>query len=273
MACVMISEPVALGKLISKLLDLPRTPPSNYMDLEGANLSRHGSIYIIQIYLPQEHQTYLIDISTLQYSALSTRSLALSSPHSLKTILEDATIPKVIFDTRNDSDALCAHYDVKLAGVHDLQLMEVATRPSWRRERVSGLAKCIEYDAGLTPNEKFTWKTVKDKGNKLFSPEKGGSYEVFRTRPLSDEIQAYCTQDVTMLPALYSKYRPSLSHKQWREVLTFSENRAAFSRLPGYVSHSPNKALSPWNPLSNEHMTRIALKRNTTDGKADKVAT
>ena len=49
---------------------------------------------------------------------------------SLKAILESPKTPKVFFDVRMDSDALYALFGVKLAGIIDLQLMEVASG-SW----------------------------------------------------------------------------------------------------------------------------------------------
>ena len=42
----------------------------------------------------------------------------------------------------------------------------------------------------------YTWKKVKEAGNRLFAPEKGGSYNIFETRPLDPRILAYCAQDV-----------------------------------------------------------------------------
>ncbi|KAL4963974.1 uncharacterized protein BDV14DRAFT_201232 [Aspergillus stella-maris] len=37
------------------MVDLPNTPPSLYVDVEGVNLSRHGTVSILQVYhLPQD---------------------------------------------------------------------------------------------------------------------------------------------------------------------------------------------------------------------------
>lgn len=49
---------------------------------------------------------------------------------SLRSIFESASIPKVFFDVRNDSNALFSHYQISLAGVVDLQVMEYGTRKS-----------------------------------------------------------------------------------------------------------------------------------------------
>lgn len=72
--------------------------------------------------------------------------------HSLLSIFESPNIPKVFFDVRNNSDTLFSHYNVKLAGVIDLQLMQLATS-FFRRKYVTSLDKCIEKDASLTSDE------------------------------------------------------------------------------------------------------------------------
>lgn len=105
---------------------------------------------------------------------------------------------------RNDSDALYSHFGIKLAGVQDLQLMELATR-SFPRRRVNGLARCIENDAPMTAAERQRWKATKQKGVDLFAPERGGSYEVFNVRPLAEDIIQYCVEDVRLLPSVTNK--------------------------------------------------------------------
>lgn len=70
-------------------------------------------------------KTYLIDIYVLGARAFSTTD---ASGNSMKSVLESDSIPKVFFDVRNDSDALYHHFNISLAGVVDLQVMEYATR-------------------------------------------------------------------------------------------------------------------------------------------------
>lgn len=118
----------------------------------------------------------------------------------MKDILESKSTPKVFFDVRNDSDALYSHFQIKLAGVVDLQLWELAARP-FAGKYVKGLPKCIEIDSSLS-DEKAEVMQTKEKGKMLSSPEHGGSYEVFNERPLCKDIQAYCAQDVHLLPGL-----------------------------------------------------------------------
>ncbi|KAH2061286.1 hypothetical protein KXX03_004241, partial [Aspergillus fumigatus] len=206
--------------LVDALADLPVMPPSLYVDLEGVNLCRHGSISIIQIYvLPNDH-TYLVDVHSLGEAAFSTRS---HDKRTLREIMESSAVPKVFFDVRNDSDALYSHFGVGLNGVHDLQLMELATRRP-PRGYVSGLRKCIQREVQMTAAELHTWKVTKEKGLNLFEPGRGGSYEVFNIRPLSDDILKYCIQDVRLLPKLWVAYYPKLM-PIWAKRVELSRKR------------------------------------------------
>lgn len=184
--------------MIQALDNLPAKPPSLYIDLEGVNLSRHGTISIMQIFVLLEKLTFLIDVYTLREKAFSHPA---PDGTTLGAILESSTIPKVFFDVRNDSDALFSHYQIELSGVQDLQVMELATR-KFSKRHVNGLSKCIENDAPMTYEERANWKAVKDNGRKLLAPECGGTYEIFHIRPLPEEIVRYCAQDVQFLPRL-----------------------------------------------------------------------
>ncbi|KAF2685083.1 hypothetical protein K458DRAFT_449901, partial [Lentithecium fluviatile CBS 122367] len=117
----------------------------------------------------------------------------------------------VFFDVRYDSDALCAHYSVALQGVEDVQLMESSSRVIASRKFLSGLNKCVEKDLLSIPWEDQSiagrkrakdWKLTKEKGERLFKAEQGGSYEIFNQRPIPDEIIAYCVGAVQCLPGL-----------------------------------------------------------------------
>jgi hypothetical protein len=90
----------AVADLIDTQADLPTSPPSLYVDVEGVHLSRHGSISILQFFVSPDNRTYLIDIHTLGDKAFST---ARATSQTLKGILESDSIPKV-FDVRCDSD-------------------------------------------------------------------------------------------------------------------------------------------------------------------------
>ncbi|OJI83214.1 hypothetical protein ASPTUDRAFT_123314, partial [Aspergillus tubingensis CBS 134.48] len=113
--------------------------------------------------------------------------------------LESFMIPKVFFDVRNDSAAMFHQYQVELAGVHDLKVMEVGIR-AHPGKYLAGLGQCISRDVSITQADKANWSATKEIGKTLFSPQHGGSFEVFELRPLPEEIVQYCVQDVLLLP-------------------------------------------------------------------------
>lgn len=237
----LIDTPTAVATLIDTLVNLPISPPSLYIDVEGVKLSRHGSISILQILAHPQGETYLIDIHTLKDEAFSTAG---STGQTLRGILESRTIPKVFFDVRHDSDALFGHYRIKLAGIVDLQLMELATR-TFHRRYVSGLSKCVERDLQMAPAEARAWKEVKEKGLDMFNPERGGSYEVFNSRPLSQELVLYCVQDVQYMPQLWVRYNSRLSVMWAQKVAKATEERIASSQMATYDGKGKHMALSP----------------------------
>lgn len=211
----------ALSDMVGMLQGLPTEPPSLYVDLEGVNLSRFGTISILQLHVLPTKRTYLIDIHSLRDTAFSTSA---DNGWTLKKVLESDIIPKVFFDVRNDSDALHSHFGIRLAGVQDLQLMELATR-TFSKRTVNGLSRCIERDADLSASERISWMKTKNVGVRLFAPEKGGSYEVFNERPLRTEIMLYCAQDVQILPRLWAYYDRKLNAGWRKKLLAASEGQ------------------------------------------------
>jgi exonuclease 3'-5' domain-containing protein 1 len=230
----------------------PSTPgsPVMYVDLEGIRLSRHGSISIVTILvksaLPVDY-VFLVDVHTLGAQAFTTPG---TNGQTLQSILQDATKTKVFFDVRNDSDALYAHYGIALAGIEDVQLMESATRPRTPSRRfVAGLAKCIEQNLSTTPTQSAflaAWKLTKEKGEKLFNPVRGGSYDVFNQRPIPADIIAYCAGDVVHLPALRQAFFAQTT-RQRDIVAEETAKRVLVSQSADYQPHGPHKAKAPWS--------------------------
>ncbi|KAL8966944.1 MAG: hypothetical protein Q9183_003143 [Haloplaca sp. 2 TL-2023] len=237
-----VDTPEQVAALVDRIADLPNSPPSLYLDLEGVYLCRHGSISILQIFAKPTDCIYLVDVHTLKSQAFLTTGK--DNPATLKSILESTTIPKVFFDVRNDSDALHAHYNVRLSGIHDLQLMELATRHS-SKKFVIKLGKCIEKHATMTTAQKQAWQSVKEEGMRLFAPERGGSYEVFNHRPLRPELMAYCIQDVQFMPGLYTHYQSKMTSFWQKRVDDATTDRVAQSQSPTYNGKGPHMALGP----------------------------
>ncbi|KAL8782978.1 MAG: hypothetical protein Q9195_009521 [Heterodermia aff. obscurata] len=245
MAITIIDSQSSVATLVDSLQNLPTNPPSLYLDLEGINLSRNGLISIMQIFVQPTNQVYLLDIFVLREKAFDTPG---TSGTDLRAILQSASIPKVFFDIRNDADALFAHFGVSVECVVDIQLMEVAAR-RYSKRYLAGLGKCIEQDAQLKGETIQQWKATKEKGVSLFAPERGGSYEIFNTRPLQEDIVAYCAQDVIYLPLLWDIYRKNINGAWAAKIKEQTRARLEMSKDASYDPHSMDKALSPWPPL------------------------
>jgi len=226
----MIDTAPALQAFIADLPENTNDQPSLYVDLEGNDLSRNGTLSLITILVEPRHTVHLIDVKTLGAAAFTTSD---SNGKSIQQILESKDTIKVFFDIRNDSDALFSLFGVHVAGIEDVQLMEVASRTSSKR-LLNGLAKCIERDAPISLTDKREWRAVKDEGHRLFDPARGGSFAVFDERPLTPAMQKYCVQDVLHMPALRSAYRAKIGNAWWAKVQEETTARIALSQSPNF---------------------------------------
>ncbi|KAM3551917.1 hypothetical protein ARSEF4850_007642 [Beauveria asiatica] len=254
----------ALERMLDRLATTDNKPspterPSLYLDLEGVQLGRNGSIAVLALHFLTDATTYLIDVYELGKTAFDTKN---RDEYSLRLILE-YPIPKVFFDVRNDADALWNIHGISLGGVQDVQLMELAAnaRNFIPAERVSGLARCVERDLLVSCKEKHDWLQCKTHGQKLFDPKKDGAYEVFNKRPFDPKIVDYCSQDVEILPMLWRTYATRVCKPDgsgfWRDMIReASKKRVELSRHPGYDGQAPGKISGPWD----EELLKSALE-------------
>jgi hypothetical protein len=121
-AYTLVNDDVKVKEMLNALSDSPSTL---FVDLEGIDLCRDGTVSIVQIYSDLLKHTYLVDILTLGAIAFNT---AHEDGTTLKALFERPSVIKVLYDVRADNDALYHLYGVKLAGVKDLQLMGLAKR-------------------------------------------------------------------------------------------------------------------------------------------------
>jgi exonuclease 3'-5' domain-containing protein 1 len=105
----------------------------------------------------------------------------------LKSILETGDVTKYFFDVRNDADALYNLFGIRLSGVRDIQLWEMASR-TFPKRMLSGLATCVTKDAPLSEEQVTDWKAAKALGTPMFDHKLGGSYEVFNQRPCQKKL-------------------------------------------------------------------------------------
>ncbi|EPE07926.1 3 -5 exonuclease [Ophiostoma piceae UAMH 11346] len=207
-----------------------------YIDLEGNNLCRHGTISLITILLLPDNVIRLIDVTTLK---ILTFTVISNDGKSLKSIFEDASISKYIWDVRNDADALWALYHVGLAGVVDIQLLENATRVG-SKKYVRGLDKCVQYDLKVGFMELNRWLRTKKETLTMMSTG------VFSVRPLDAKTIQYCVNDVIHLPSLQDVYMKRIKTDWLEKVETESVARVAQAHAPGYDPHSSTKTHGPW---------------------------
>ncbi len=226
--------------------------PTMYIDLEGVDLCRKGSLSIFTLLISTGitiTRICLIDVHTLGAQAFETRG---TEHTTLKDILQDEKIPKVFFDVRNDFDVLFAHFGIALQGIEDVQLMESATRKTtYSRKFVSGLAKCVENNV-FNHKERANWLLLKEKGERLFLAKYGGSYEVFNQRPMLEDIVSYCVGDVKHLPELRERFWYNLAYR-WKDLVREkSQERVALSQRADYQPHGSDRAVAPWSSEQNK---------------------
>ena len=107
-------------KMLKVLTELPELA----IDAEGVNLGRTGPLTILSVGgIDASAPVYVVDVQTLGKDIVFA-----PTTNSLKTLLEDESIVKVSFDCRNDSDALFHQFNVVLAGVLELQVLDQAVR-------------------------------------------------------------------------------------------------------------------------------------------------
>ena len=111
--------------------------------------------------------------------------------------------------------------------------------------------------------QKAEWRRVKEKGRDLFDPSQGGSYAVFDQRPLSSEVEDYCTLDVALMPHLCEIYREKLCDAWWLKIEKETDARITLSQSPTFNGQGRHMADAPrgmhWEPSVAERNQRTLL--------------
>ena len=223
------------------------------VDCEGVSLSRKGALTIITV--ATEEKAYIFDVLKLGRAVFSS---------GLGEILEDKSRKKLMFDCREDSDALWHQFNVKLTGVLDLQLLEIIYRPqnatvyrpssskhvrrSQRTDEVVsifGFARCLELyvkDGDLIQ--------MKNKGKQAF--QRAGM-ETWKKRPLSEELKQYCIVDTMGMFRLYEKMK-DVERREEARLRVASERYVDYYRGRTYRSYDTYEmnALLPLDIIPDE---------------------
>ncbi|KAL7624639.1 hypothetical protein AAE478_006208 [Parahypoxylon ruwenzoriense] len=231
-APTLISSKGELQAFISSI----RPSSTLYLDLEGNSLSRHGTICIVTILVYPQGAVNLIDVSTLGESSFTTEA---SDSRSLKSILEDPSITKCLWDVRRDADALWGLYRVHLAGVIDIQLLENASRAG-DKTYLSGLDNAVQRDLNLGSIERYRWNTLKSQIKRLMPTD------IFAVRPLGPETIQYCANDVVHLPDLHAVYLRRITNDWLAKAKEQSSRRVDEARSVSCSPSSAERALGPW---------------------------
>eukprot|EP00929_Paragymnodinium_shiwhaense_P123798 TRINITY_DN9807_c0_g1_i1.p1 TRINITY_DN9807_c0_g1~~TRINITY_DN9807_c0_g1_i1.p1 ORF type:complete len:510 (+),score=86.28 TRINITY_DN9807_c0_g1_i1:190-1719(+) len=213
------------------------------VDFEGERLCRNGPLRLLQMSCSDDPTlVYVLDVFVL-----GQRTFTLQTPNGtcMKSLLENEQIRKVWFDPRNDVDALYHQFRIMPTGIFDLQLAEVATRRmrNYSVQYVSGLNRCIAQCTAVESDQKAFANRINDLGKRMFEPQNGGTYEVFRKRPLNPVILVYAAHDSRYMFALYEQYTSNLDESWIRRVLQAGTDRAILAFNEQYVapgSEAPN---------------------------------
>lgn len=242
MSLQVINTTELVAELADSIANLPVSPPSLYIDLKGINTSRQDSISIVTLFVLPSEAVYIVDIEKLGAAAFSTEG---DAKQSFQATLESEAIPKVFFDVRNGSGVLRTNFQVNLAEVHDVQLMEFATRNGPRR-RYYSLTRCIYRDFDLGPQPLLEWELCRSVGRALLESEVG-NFEIFDERSLGKTIAAYCAQNVIFLPELWNAYDSKLTPGRRARVATKTRERLVLTVLSQsdlHLQHGRRGALS-----------------------------
>ena len=243
---------ISSEKELKRFLSTINSSSTLFLDLEGRNLSRDGTITILTILAHPNGDLRLIDVLALGTSAFTT---AASGGYTLKSILESSGIAKFMWGAKQDADALWALYGVCLTGVTDIQFLEHASRVGNKvNHEVRGLAKAVQFDLELGAVERNSWLRTKKDVTALMPSN------IFTARPMKPRTIQYCANDVVHLPALRDLYRRRISDEWYAEVKERSERLLEEARSPSNDPRSfgaLRKILGPWGSGSQQPARRV----------------
>lgn len=158
------------------------------VDAEGVNLGKEGPLTLLQIGTI-DGQVYLFDVHI---------NPEIFRRGKLIEILQSDKIVKVMHSSKGDSAALFFQFDIQLQNVFDTQVAHLVIEE--HKGRI--LPRCIKLsDICCTYSENAEVSEEKDEIKQLYTTKIGNFWEI---RPLTDEMIAYASGDVTaLIPEVY----------------------------------------------------------------------
>ena len=204
---VVLDTAEATAKVVHQLL---RAKLPVAVDFEGVDLCRNGELALVL--LSDGTTTWLVDITTMGQAAFE------DDGGRLRLLLESKDILKVGYDGRGDADALHHLHKTGLAQYYDVQIAACMRQDAEQGRRdpfVHGLGKAMASFLRGDYKRAGELQSIKLEGLALFAPNHGGSYSVWKERPLKPALVKYSAADVALLLEMkeaWKTYSPEVSN-------------------------------------------------------------
>lgn len=196
-----------------------------YLDCEGRDLGRiSGKLGLVQLSI--EDKIYLVDVIAFPENIAT-----------LKDILENPVLEKVVWDGRMDYSELWHGHGISVNPVLDLQLVRIYRVCDGR----AGGSGFIKLEAMSRVFENIDYRLRQESGidvskltrvhEQVKAKHKRDETEFWIERPLSRDLQDYASFDIMQLKVLYKAYRgeiakrPHIAQESKRYVEMFKEDR------------------------------------------------
>lgn len=258
---ILVDSVGMIHRLIGDLRYLSPSDPDLYISIEDDQVGRPGAISVLSLYVVSKKKIYLIDIQKLGMRAFMITLCNIS----LKRVLESPMIKKGIFNVQAVANSLLSRFHISLAGMCEIQLMELAAREG-SKEFVSTLSACIEKDC-FERSEKDRFK--ESRGNVLlyFTLDQDSGHK-YRERPLLSTLRDYCADSVAFLPGLYNLYQAKLTPGWKLHIRETTKDRIRSSQRRFSEIQILESARGPWSAADIERLEAEALKASADKNNA-----
>lgn len=203
----------------------------------GKTYGWHGPLTILQIRHFKLKHTFLFDVKKLGAGMFDVVG---EKGQSIRGVLESEEHHKVWWDLRQDQAVLKGQFDITMANVTDLQLVECAVRPRYR-ENVYGLNSTIRGWALeiMTSSEQERFER-KNRQAQRFKNDHG--FQALERDEIADIMWEYAAADVHYMDGLCNLFMPRMTTLMKHLVSVETNNRLQQSlspNMPGGTNIAP----------------------------------